>query len=989
MSAMTGPRSPSSPWPPESSNLQLAGHSTTAPLFPLRDSHASPRSPGTYPQYASADCPGSGYFSFSVDNSANTRSRDAPSFSQAAPGSTSQSVHQKKMPDAEHCAELLGSCQHDVMLLDVRPYAHFAKRNIKGSLNLCIPTTLLKRPSFNTQKLENTFTDESDRRNFAKWRQCRYIAVYDAATSDIKDALPLVNVLKKFTVEGWDGEGLVLLGGFNTFSDRFPGFIQKQSPVPENSSKPSSMHLNLPSGAPISGGCALPDASRPAIPFFGNIRQHMDLLGGVGQIPLQLPKGLTEAKRKMLPAWLRKVADPADKGLNVSEKFLDLEKRELERMEQALSYSRSAESPSVDASSSKFRVAGIEKGTKNRYNDVYPFDHTRVKLQDVPRDGCDYVNANYMKAEYSDKFYIATQAPVPDTFNDFWRVIWEQDVRLIVSLTAEIERGQVKCHPYWKSGSYGPFQIHNFAQKYIYMDSPGLEQVDHGPKKSSDSNEDSENSCIISKQLFRVLVGRAYRQLYGAQFRAHCTKFQADEITLDAKASSFAPDDQILALVLRGQEGIHIFEAESGGLRHKAQLKLSLDQPGKTQVLRTAFDGDDGVYVLQSFTPAVGEDDLEAEHPFVRQALQSSAGGGQIYLARHSFRSPHDPVRVCAFPDQSDYRPLALSAAHRDTFAISWQHVREHDDYEVILYNALAESRSDDGSGTIELNYNSCVLVDGSRQRLNPDYLQARVPRSHLPHERGPVIDLAFNDRSSQLLYYYRAQTLYGSFQRINMSSFPVQPTLYDNSCLVRFSDSLSLLFSIAIPFFGTHSTHTENGRSLCQWKYLAFGIATHRAEDWTVACLLKSESVCQSRNCGHVMNLERGRRFPEWTVVARLWGFQNSTNSLGCIVAASKGGTRVAVANWKVLYVWALEPGALIDQNGNEFYPLSAQSGSSKTIEIRPVVLPLDAVCFKLQFMHNEDELIAFTDRGVMHWNFHPSGRGLRITERLDIKTD
>lgn len=504
--------------------MQIAGHSSTAPY----SFHTSPRSPGTRPHNTGPDCTSSGYFSISVDNSASTRC-GPPSFSQATapcPGSllsnrmldamsprkTPIESEENKGPSthksplnpvtslepkvgnchtisAERFAELLGSCQHDVMLLDVRPYAHFAKRNIKGSLNLCIPTTLLKRPSFDTQKLENTFTDESDRRNFAKWRQCRYIAVYDAATSDIKDAVPLANVLKKFTTEGWNGEGLILLGGFNAFSDRFPGFIQQQSPLPK---KPTSMHINLPSGAPISGGCALPDASRPAIPFFGNIRQHMDLLGGVGQIPLQLPTGLTESKRKLLPAWLRKVSDPADKGLNVSEKFLDLEKRELERMKQALSYNKSADA-------SRFKVAGIEKGTKNRYNDVYPFDHTRVKLQDVPPGGCDYVNANYMKAEYSDKCYIATQAPVPDTFNDFWRVIWEQDIRLIVSLTAEVERGQVKCHPYWESGSYGPFQIHNFAQKYIYMDDPGLEQVDRPKTPVADSNEGSENSCIIMR----------------------------------------------------------------------------------------------------------------------------------------------------------------------------------------------------------------------------------------------------------------------------------------------------------------------------------------------------------------------------------------------------------------------------------------------------------------------------------------------------------
>ncbi|KAA8650038.1 hypothetical protein EYZ11_003272 [Aspergillus tanneri] len=218
------------------------------------------------------------------------------------------------------------------------------------------------------------------------------------------------------------------------------------------------------------------------------------------------------------------------------------------------------------------------------------------------------------------------------------------------------------------------------------------------------------------------------------------------------------------------------------------------------------------------------------------------------------------------------------------------------------------------------------------------------------------------------------------------MSSFPIQPTLYENSCLVRFSDSQSLLFSIAIPFFGTHSTHTENDRSLCRWKYLSFGVATHRAEDWTVACLLKSESVCQSRNCGHVLNLERGRRFQEWTVVARLWGFQESTNSLGCKVAASKRGTRIAVANWKRLYIWALEPDALIEQNGNGFYPPSSRSERCDMIELRPIVLSLDAVCFKLQFTHNENELVAITDRGIVYWDVGPFGRGQRKTQQLVI---
>ncbi|KAF7591747.1 hypothetical protein BBP40_001127 [Aspergillus hancockii] len=950
------------------------------------------------------------------------------------------------------------------------------------------------------------------------------------------------------------------------------------------------MHITLPSVAPIAGGCALPDASRPTIPFFGNIRQNMDLLGGVGQIPLQLPDNLTELKKKSLPPWLREATDPADQGRSVSENFLDLEKKELERMKQALTYDKSADN-SIGVFPEKFRVAGIEKGTKNRYNDIYPFDHSRVKLQDVPPGECDYVNANYMKAEYSNIRYIATQAPVPDTFNDFWRVIWEQDVKLVVSLTAEVERGQIKCHPYWDSGRYGPLQVNNFSQKYIHIDS---QQVDSGPSSSWDPSEDSgkpyiivrhfglshsafpfqplrevtqlqypywpdfgttsqpahllklidqcdkvrsatpsrdvganaqrpvlvhcsagcgrtgtfctvdsvldmlkrrpaattappqgsqtdSNSyhdciyngnldliaktvadllylgpehkptheigamllnlppeliqlvlyhtntsaflqaafscrtlyiiasncrevllhhldripglnesllCLESQQLFRVLKRRAFQQLYGAQFSANCTNFNFGTLVLDVKASSLAPSEhQGLALVARGQDDVWLFRADYGQLQLKARLKLHRPQPGVIEVLRTAFDADDGLYVLQRFTPAVEEDSPDSEHPFIRQALQSCTKG-QIYLVRYCLRSRHGPVRICTFPDHADHEPLALAAAHRDTFAISWQHCREGGENEVILYNAQSAASSHSPSTAVEINYDSCVLVDGLRQCPQNDmYVHSGLIRGHFASERGPIIDLTFNDRSSQLLYYYRAQTLYGSFQRINMTSFPVQPTLHENSSLVQFSGSLRLPFSIAIPFYGTHATRVEeNGLSRCQWEYLAFGIATHRTEDWTVACLLKSEAVCSSRNCGHILNLERGRRFPEWTVVARLWGFQDSTNSLGCIVAASKRGTRIAIANWNVLYIWALQPSALIERNASGFYPSSLQSSSSDMIELRPVVLPLDAVCFKLRFMDAEDELLAITDRGLMYWDLGPLGRGQRMTQQLSI---
>ncbi|PKX99904.1 hypothetical protein P168DRAFT_300331 [Aspergillus campestris IBT 28561] len=1019
MSAMTGTRSPTSPWPPEPSNLQLASSSTPAALLAMRDTHSSPLNPHITTHHPGSDL-SPNYFSFSIDDANLTKSRDSISYPQPQIISPKSQFLPKKpkyenTPDAatsgarvdwsrastaskawcagvgsaisvDHCAELLQSSPDDIMLFDVRPFTHYLKGSIKGSLNLCIPTTLLKRPSFDTQKLANTFTSDADKKNFTRWKNCRYIVAYDAHTSDMKDAGSLTNVLKKFIQEGWTGEGMILLGGFNAFSDRFPSLIKRQNqPMSDTTPmKSSPMGLSLPSAAPVAGGCALPESASVAIPFFSNIRQNMDLVSGVGQIPLQLPENLTEPKKLALPSWLRNVSDSADKGQIVSQKFLELEQKELERMKQALSYDKNASSNSI-VSPDKFRVAGIEKGTKNRYNDIYPFDHSRVKLQDVAPGDCDYVNANYLKADYSEKRYIATQAPVPDTFNDFWRVIWEQDARLVVSLTAEVERGQVKCHPYWESGNYGPFKVNNFSQKKIYLNPADSQKTDTASRVNTDLNTDLRS--LKPNELFGLLLKHASQQLYGAQFYADCTTFSFPGHAMDAKASSFAHrDDETVVLAARGQETLHVYHARDGRLQHRTLLQSPWAQQGVSEILKTGFDGENGLYVLQRSTPTFDEGDVDPEHPFVKDAIQTSATG-QIFLVRHSLDSPNGPTRICSFPEHPEYRPLAFAAANKDVFVISWQHMRDDNCFEVIRYTVQAESPVDPASNSIELRYNSRVLVDESRQDLNEDRPpEAITNRGRVLHHSGPITDMAFNDGSSQLLFYYRARTLYGSFQRRDISTLQGQAITYDNSCIVQFSDSMRLQFCIDIPFFGTHESHSHNGLQRCQWKYLALGIATHREEGWTVACLLKSGASCASRNCGHVLNLDRGRRFADWTVVARLWGFRNPTNSLGSIVASSKRGTRLAVANWNILYVWALEPNALIDQNASGYYPPSWQSSASDMIELRPIMLPLDAVCFKLFFAQGENELVAITDKGLKYWDLSTSGHGRRVAQDLAV---
>lgn len=248
----------------------------------------------------------------------------------------------------------------------------------------------------------------------------------------------------------------------------------------------------------------------------------------------------------------------------------------------------------------------------------------------------------------------------------------------------------------------------------------------------------------------------------------------------------------------------------------------------------------------------------------------------------------------------------------------------------------------------------------------------------------GPVVRLKIND-DSQLLYHYRAQTLYGGFQNIDdlPSLHQAQPKLYKNSCSAAYSSTLSLHFAIDIPFFVTHEQGDANQGILCHWQYLAFGIATHRVQNWTVACILKSEAYCRAQNCTHELNRDRGRRFDEWTVVARLLGFQQADVSHGSQVAASSCGTRIAVATWKTLYIWALEPDALVDDE-DRIYPPSWKDPDSGAIEVSPVIIDLDAVCYQLRFGDRQNELIVIADRGLIIVDVGRKGSGVRSTHTL-----
>ncbi|KFO95814.1 Tyrosine-protein phosphatase non-receptor type 11, partial [Calypte anna] len=112
------------------------------------------------------------------------------------------------------------------------------------------------------------------------------------------------------------------------------------------------------------------------------------------------------------------------------------------------------------------------------YTHILPVDHTRVVLHDGdPNEPVsDYINANIIMPEFETKCnnskpkksYIATQGCLQNTVNDFWRMVFQENSRVIVMTTKEVERGKSKCVKYWPDEyslkEYGVMRVRNVKE---------------------------------------------------------------------------------------------------------------------------------------------------------------------------------------------------------------------------------------------------------------------------------------------------------------------------------------------------------------------------------------------------------------------------------------------------------------------------------------------------------------------------------------------
>ncbi|XP_054020936.1 receptor-type tyrosine-protein phosphatase C [Dryobates pubescens] len=110
-----------------------------------------------------------------------------------------------------------------------------------------------------------------------------------------------------------------------------------------------------------------------------------------------------------------------------------------------------------------------ENKSKNRNTNIIPYDFNRVPVRqedERSKEGehdsdnssdeesdCEessrYINASFITGYWGPKAMIATQGPLQETISDFWQMVFQRKVKVIVMLTELKEGEQELCAQYW------------------------------------------------------------------------------------------------------------------------------------------------------------------------------------------------------------------------------------------------------------------------------------------------------------------------------------------------------------------------------------------------------------------------------------------------------------------------------------------------------------------------------------------------------------
>lgn len=396
------------------------------------------------------------------------------------------------------------------LVIDIRLLAEFVKNHVSLAINVCLPLTLLKRVSFDFRRCVNSLPayEKTIFQNYlhhhtASGTGLPTILLYDSRAysanlyhfcKKLVDSsfwgtaeVPVIYILEDSYVSFAADHADRTSSGNHETIDVFnlaikpnvePVALLEMPQLPDNTSPRYQRSQSTPGLSVV-----IPHASTVVTPTVSNfslpqalprtkfkIRQNEEVTESIENSMLEefnLHCGLTTPQIKELPGWIRAPLEELD---SVKAAFCKLQDRERARLNGALSMEdiSNIETPGGHSEMCPRVTYGLDYGHKNRYKDVFVFDHSRVTLRAYSTsngsEDSDYINASYIlplsKMSVDPAFltkitqYIATQGPLEGTSGDFWRCVYDHKTPLVIALTGESELGVVKCYPYWKLQSY-------------------------------------------------------------------------------------------------------------------------------------------------------------------------------------------------------------------------------------------------------------------------------------------------------------------------------------------------------------------------------------------------------------------------------------------------------------------------------------------------------------------------------------------------------
>ncbi|VDN00972.1 unnamed protein product [Thelazia callipaeda] len=98
---------------------------------------------------------------------------------------------------------------------------------------------------------------------------------------------------------------------------------------------------------------------------------------------------------------------------------------------------------------------------RNRSRSIVPYEDTRIMLHSKQSNPTGYINASNIQIPIGNRLlrYILAQAPLPDTIEDFWQMIWESGTQLIVMLCDAQDFKNTAIPIYWPQKLMAKLQL--------------------------------------------------------------------------------------------------------------------------------------------------------------------------------------------------------------------------------------------------------------------------------------------------------------------------------------------------------------------------------------------------------------------------------------------------------------------------------------------------------------------------------------------------